>query len=154
MNSGTDTGVHEVFDMSSEFVDRMAALRPSAATYQGIPGHDGKWDDFSPAGGEEIVRFIQGYEKRLAALPKPVDRWSDLAMRVMADHLALERTYYEDGDDMLDLNNIASTFQTIRQVFDIMSFDEAVARVERGEIQDAKSMAALLLAARRPELLR
>jgi len=35
-----------------------------------------------------------------------------------------------------------------------MSFDEAVARVERGEIQDAKSMAALLLAARRPELLR
>ena len=29
-----------------------------------------------------------------------------------------------------------------------MSFDEAVRRVERGEIQDAKSMAALLLAAR------
>jgi len=120
VTSGTDTGVHEVFDMSSEFVDRMAALRPSAATYQGIPGHDGKWDDFSPAGSEEIVRFIQGYEKRLAALPKAADRWSELAMRVMADHLALERTYYEDGDDMLDLNNIASTFQTIRQVFDIM----------------------------------
>jgi ADP-ribose pyrophosphatase len=34
-----------------------------------------------------------------------------------------------------------------------MPFDEAVAMVERGQIQDAKSMAALLLAARRPELL-
>jgi ADP-ribose pyrophosphatase len=35
-----------------------------------------------------------------------------------------------------------------------LPFAEAVAKVERGEIQDAKSMAALLLAARRPELLR
>ena len=34
-----------------------------------------------------------------------------------------------------------------------MPFAEAVAKVERGEIQDAKSMAALLLAARKPELL-
>src|SRR5678815_6113311 len=67
----------------------------------------------------------RGYEKRLAVLPKPVDRWSDLAMRIMAEHLQLERTYYEDGDDMLDLNNIASTFQTIRQVLDLMDTSTA-----------------------------
>jgi uncharacterized protein (DUF885 family) len=120
VTTGTDTGVHEVFDLSSEFVDRMAALRPTMATYQGIPGHDAKWDDFSPAGGDAVVRFIADYEKRLAALPKPADRWSDLAVKIMAEHLRLERQYFEDGDDMLDLNNIASTFQTIRQVFDIM----------------------------------
>ena len=120
MTSGTDTGVHEVFDLSSEFVDRMAALRPTMATYQGLPGHDGAWDDFSPAGGEAILRFIAGYERRLAALPKAEDRWADLAIKIMAEHLRLERTYYEDGDDMLDLNNIASTFQTIRQVLDLM----------------------------------
>ena len=136
MTSGTDPGVHEVFDLSSEFVDRMAALRPTVATYQGIPGHDGKWDDFSPEGGEEIKRFIAGYEKRLAALPKPENRWADLAIKIMAEHLRLERQYYEDGDDMLDLNNIASTFQTIRQVFDISDTSTAegwsnvIARVE------------------------
>ena len=125
MTSGTDTGVHEVFDLSSEFVDRMAALRPTVATYQGIPGHDAKWDDYSPAGGEAIKRFVQEYEKRLAALPKAEDRWADLAIRIMAEHLKLERQYFEDGDDVLDLNNIASTFQTIRQVFDIMDTSNA-----------------------------
>ena len=120
MNSGTDTGVHEVFDLSSEFVDRYAALRPTVASYQGIPGHDARWDDFSPAGSEVVRRFIADYEKRLAALPKAENRWEDLAIRIMGEHLKLERLYFDDGDDMLDLNNIASTFQTIRQVFDVM----------------------------------
>src|SRR4029079_5479905 len=46
-------------------------------------------------------------------------------MKIMAEHLKLERTYYEDGDDMLDLNNIASTFQTIRQVLDLMDTSTA-----------------------------
>lgn len=120
MTSGTDTVAHEVFDLSSEFVDRMAALRPSVATYQGIPGHDHAWDDFSPEGGAAVRRFIVEYEQRLAALPKAGDRWSELAIKIMGEHLRLERMYYDDGDDLLDLNNIASTFQTIRQVFDIM----------------------------------
>ncbi|MEP7028660.1 MAG: DUF885 domain-containing protein [Candidatus Eisenbacteria bacterium] len=125
MTTGTDTGVHEVFDLSSEFVDRMAALRPSMATYQGIAGHDASWDDFSPAGGEVIRRFIADYQKRLAGLPPAENRWAQLAVQVMADHLELERLYYEDGDDLLDLNNIASTFQTIRQVFDLMDTETA-----------------------------
>jgi len=116
MTSGTDTGVHEVFDLSSEFVDRMAALRPTMATYQGLAGHDGAWDDFSPEGGDAIQRFIAGYEQRLAALPKAEDRWAELAMKIMAEHLKLERTYYEDGDDMLDLNNIVAYYAYINRV--------------------------------------
>ncbi len=127
MTSGTDTGVHEVFDLSSEFVDRMAALRPTIATYQGIRGHDDKWDDFSPAGGDAARKFIVDYERRLAALPPSEDRWARLAIQVMGEHLKLERTYFDDGDDMLDLNNIASTFQTIRQVFDVMDTGTAEA---------------------------
>jgi uncharacterized protein (DUF885 family) len=125
VTSGTDTGVHEVFDLSSEFVDRMAALRPTVATYQGIRGYDDQWDDFSPEGGAAVVKFVEGYEARLKALPKPADRWAELAIEVMAEHLRLERAYYEDGDDLLDLNNIASTFQNIRQVFDIMDTSTA-----------------------------
>lgn len=116
----TETRVHDVFDLSSEFVDRMAALRPMTATYQGLPGHDDRWDDLSPAGGRELIEFVRGYEKRLAALPPADDPWAKLAIQVMSEHLRLERAYYEDGDDLLDLNNIASTFQSLRQVFDLM----------------------------------
>jgi uncharacterized protein (DUF885 family) len=112
--------VHDIFDLSSEFVDKMAALRPMTATYQGLHGHDGRWDDLSPAGGRAVIDFIAGYQKRLAALPPAEDPWARLAIEVMSEHLRLERAFYDDGDDLLDLNNIASTFQSVRQVFDLM----------------------------------
>jgi uncharacterized protein (DUF885 family) len=121
----TETRVHDVFDLSSEFVDRMAALRPMVATYQGLPGYDHRWDDLSPAGGKAVVDFLAGYQKRLAALPPADDPWARLAVQVMDEHLRLERAFYEDGDDVLDLNNIASTFQSLRQVFDLMDHQTA-----------------------------
>jgi len=127
VTSGTDTGVHEVFDLSSEFVDRMAGLRPTVATYQGIAGYDHLWDDFSPTGSAAIRQFIVDYEKRLAALPPASERWAQLAIKIMDEHLKLERMYFDDGDDLVDMNNIASTFQTIRQVFDIMDTSTAEA---------------------------
>jgi uncharacterized protein (DUF885 family) len=132
----TETRVHDVFDLSSEFVDRMAALRPMIATYQGLAGHDHRWDDLSPAGGKQVVEFLADYQKRLAALPPAEDPWAVLAVQVMKEHLELERAFYEDGDDVLDLNNIASTFQSVRQVFDLMDtttregWSNIVARLE------------------------
>ncbi len=116
----TETRVHDIFDLSSEFVDRMAALRPMTATYQGLAGHDHRWDDLSPTGSRAVVEFIAGYQERLAVLPPAEDPWAKLAIEVMSEHLRLERAYYEDGDDLVDLNNIASTFQSLRQVFDLM----------------------------------
>ncbi len=116
----TDSRVQDVFDLSSEFVDQMAALRPITATFQGIPGHDHAWDELSPAGGEQVRAFVADYDTRLASLPRPEEHWARLAADVMAEHLKLERAWYDDGDDVLDLNNIASTFQSLRQVFDIM----------------------------------
>lgn len=116
----TETRLHDVFDLSSEFVDQMAALRPMVATYQGLSGYDHLWDDLSPAGGRKVVEFLTAYQKRLAALPPAEDPWARLAVQVMDEHLKLERAFYADGDDVLDLNNIASTFQSVRQVFDLM----------------------------------
>ncbi len=121
MTPPTDTRVQDVFDLSSEFVDRMAAMHPVSATFQGIAGHDHAWDDLSPRGADATRSLVSDYERRLSALPDEGDRWARLARRVMADHLALERTWFEDGDHLLDLNNIASTFQSIRQVFDVMA---------------------------------
>ncbi|MGH7725023.1 MAG: DUF885 domain-containing protein [Candidatus Eiseniibacteriota bacterium] len=125
MTPPTDSRVQDVFDLSSEFVDQMAALRPMTATYQGIPGHDHKWDDLSPAGGERVRAFLVDYETRLRAFPRPTERWARLATDVMAEHLKDERNWFDDGDDVLDLNNIASTFQSLRQVFDITNTSSA-----------------------------
>ena len=99
MTPPTDSRVQDVFDLSSEFVDQMAALRPMTATYQGIPGHDDKWDDLSPAGGERVRAFLMDYETRLRALPRPTERWARLATDVMAEHLKDERNWFDDGDD-------------------------------------------------------
>ncbi len=121
MTTGTDTGVHKIFDLSSDYLDRLAALRPIASTYMGIPGHDHRWDDTSPEGGEILRAFLREAQEELAALPKPEDRWAKLAIEIMAEHLKLEIAHFDDGDDVLDLNNIASTFQGIRQVFDVQN---------------------------------
>jgi len=134
--TGTETGVHEIFDLSSDYLDRLAALRPIGATYLGIQGHDHRWDDLSPEGGAIVRAFIVETQARIAALPNPEDRWAKLAVGIMAEHLELERAYYDDGDDALDLNNIASTFQNIRQVFDVMNtstpaaWENVITRVE------------------------
>jgi len=136
VTTGTATGVHEIFDLSSNYLDRMAALRPIASTYMGIPGHDHRWDDTSPEGGAAVREFLVATQKKLAALPRPEDRWAKLAIEIMGEHLKLEIAHFDDGDDVLDLNNIASTFQGIRQVFDVMStatpeaWDAIITRVE------------------------
>ena len=136
MATGTETGVHEIFDLSSDYLDRMAALKPISATYLGIGGHDHKWDDLTPEGGAALRAFVVATQARVAALPPTEDRWAKLAVGIMNEHLALERSYFDDGDDELDLNNIASTFQNIRQVFDVMNtatpaaWDAIITRVE------------------------
>lgn len=110
----------DVFKLSSECVDEVGKLKPMEATYQGIPGHDHEWDDFGPSGADRFVALIRDFRKRLHALPKTKDRWERLASRVMDDHLQLKEDWYADKNHWVDLNNIASSFQNIRQVFDVM----------------------------------
>jgi hypothetical protein len=94
------------------------------ATYQGLAGTTARGTTSVPRwrGDPALHRGLRAAPGRAA---EAEDRWAELAMKIMAEHLKLERTYYEDGDDMLDLNNIASTFQTIRQVLDLMDTSTA-----------------------------
>ena len=39
-----------VYQLSDNYIERLAALDPGAATYMGIAGYDDKMTDFSPAG--------------------------------------------------------------------------------------------------------
>jgi uncharacterized protein (DUF885 family) len=109
-----------IFSLSDALVDRICALRPMSATFMGVPGHDTRWDDLSPAGVAAWSSLVQETEAALAALPPPKDRWEALAAEVHADWCALERDRVLHGDHLHDLNSIASPFQLVRMVFDVM----------------------------------
>jgi len=113
------------FSLSSEIVDTIAALRPVSATYQGVPGYDWAWDDYSPSGAAVLRSALKGCEARLKPLPASNDRWDRLARLVAAEFLRQEIDAIDEGDPLIDLNNIASTFQSIRQVFDVMDTGSA-----------------------------
>ena len=106
---------NEIFALSSEIVDAIAALRPVSATYQGLPGHDHGWDDYSPAGATRIVSVLEGYLKRVRALAAPTGanaHWAVLATKIADELLRMEIDWFAKGDNLIDLNNIASSFQS------------------------------------------
>ena len=109
------------FRLSDEVVDAVAELRPMAATFWGIAGHDGEWDDLSPEGHERVRARLAELAARLPSCRAAEgDRWARLARDVLADFLRLELDRYEHGDHLTDLNSIASALQYLRMVFDVM----------------------------------
>lgn len=126
-----------VFEYSDRLVARFAELHPAQATYLGVPGHDDRWEDLSPAGHAARAELWRGCLRDLARLPAPGDRWAKLAHRVLAEYCKDRVAAYEAGDQHYDLNNIASSFQTLRMVFDVMDtstyagWEAIAARMER-----------------------
>lgn len=126
----------DAFELSHRLVDEYAALRPTVATFMGVPGHDHRWDDFSPAGAAALDAFVARTRAALAALPTPPDHWHALAAETLADWCALEEERATHRDYLHDLNSLTSTFQLVRMVFDVMDsatgegWDAITARVE------------------------
>ena len=55
----------DVFAISSDYMDRRAALDPVWATSLGIPGHDGQMTDYSPDGVEaRATEAVDRYRRR------------------------------------------------------------------------------------------
>lgn len=116
---------HPVFALSDALIDEFSALRPMMATMMGVPGHDHRWDDLSPAGFATYAAAVEAWAARVDALPPPEDRWDALAVAVCRDWVALERDALAHGDHRVDLNNIASNFQNIRMCFDMIDASTA-----------------------------
>ncbi len=110
----------DVFSVSDELVDAVAALRPITATLWGVAGHDDRWDDMSPAGHEAARARLASFVPRAPAAAASDDRWTRLASIVLGDFLRSELDRYEHRDHLSDLNHIASPHQFIRMVFDLM----------------------------------
>ncbi|MGN6218593.1 MAG: DUF885 domain-containing protein [Microbacterium sp.] len=112
----TPTQIDKIADA---WVDTLAELEPTLATYIGRSEHNGRFGDYSPAGQE---RLAEEGRKALASLQAatPVD----LVDEVTKDDLSREIQLGLDLDEakwhLRDINVIASHAQNIRSAFDLM----------------------------------
>ena len=140
--------------IAEDHVRRFAELRPTWATSLGIPGHDDRMGDLSPAGHAEYADLVRTTLRRLdvserdaagrdagerdAAGRDAGERdaggqppSSDIAARdavtlaALRDRLGLELELYEAGEHSANVNNIESPVQALRDVFDLMPSDTA-----------------------------
>ncbi|QOR69820.1 DUF885 domain-containing protein [Ruania alkalisoli] len=113
-------------DVADAYVRTLADLSPMFATEAGLPGREDALDDHSPEG---LAAFTQAARAALTALDSvtPTDEVDRVTQHAMRERLGLEIELAEAGEDLADLNVIASPVQTIREVFDLMPTDSAEA---------------------------
>lgn len=115
----TPTAVDAVAD---RYVETIARLDPIAATAMGLPGHDDRMTDFSPAGHEERAAAARAV---LAELDQqtPADDVDRVTLAAMRERIGLELELHDAGELLGALNVIASPLQELREVFDSMPTD-------------------------------
>lgn len=118
--------MEDIYTLSSRAVDLVAAADPILATEAGITGHDHRWPDLSPSGHNERNTVFEALLTELAAV-ETASADEVLAARVLAADLEQRIEAVRSEDHLRDLNNIASGFQNIKAIFDLMARDSAEA---------------------------
>lgn len=110
--------------LADEYVATLARQSPMLATEIGLPGAQDQLDDFSPAGVDARVAAAR---RVLSALDEvsPADDIDQVTHHAMRERIGVEIELAEAGEDLADLNVIASPVQTIREIFDLMPTDTA-----------------------------
>lgn len=106
--------------VADEHLEAFVALSPITATYLGIPGHEERLDDFSPAGHEAHAALRRETLARLDRA-EPVDEIDRVTLAAMRERLSVAEEVHAAGLDEMALNVIASPLQEIRGCFDLMA---------------------------------
>ena len=145
----------DIYTLSSAIVDETAAALPTLATYLGIAGHDGEWPDLSPSGLEALADLRREQVARIDALPETDDEWSQLAASVARAELERDILFHDAGEDLQQLNSIASPLQDLRDTFEQMDtgtasgWSDVAARLENLPVALQQYTATLSLAIER-----
>lgn len=118
-NSRTPTPIDTIADA---WVDTIAELEPTVATYIGRFEHNGRYGDYSPEGHERVVAAARSTLADLTAA-EPVDDIDRVTKADLSRELELDLELADAQWHLRDLNVIASPAQDIRAVFDLMPTD-------------------------------
>ncbi|WP_235912301.1 DUF885 domain-containing protein [Ruania zhangjianzhongii] len=108
--------------LADEYVATLTRLSPMTATAIGLPGAEDQLDDFSPGGYQAGTDAARRVLSDLAEIT-PVDETDRITQHAMRERIGLEIELAEAGEDLADLNVIASPVQHVREVFDLMPTD-------------------------------
>jgi uncharacterized protein (DUF885 family) len=119
--------IHELAD---RYVDELAALNPTEATFLGIVGHDHELTDLSPDGFAARADLARRTLAELTA-STPADESERVAKEAMVERLELELARHEAGEIASELNVLTSSLHDTRMIFDLMplSGEEAVSNL-------------------------
>ncbi|NBT38107.1 MAG: DUF885 family protein, partial [Actinobacteria bacterium] len=113
-----------VYQLSDNYIERLASLDPGAATYMGVAGYDDKMTDFSPAGHAARAELDATTLRTLKTLDTsdPADR---LAAGVLREALEMNEADYAANEHLRSIRIIAGDVDSARSVFDLMPTDTA-----------------------------
>jgi uncharacterized protein (DUF885 family) len=112
----------KIDQIADAWVDKLAELQPTFATYIGRPGGDDKLDDHSPEASEQMNTEVKRALGELAAAT-PTDKVDEVTLDAMNQDLQLSVELHEAKVERRNLNNIASPAQGIRDIFDLSKTD-------------------------------
>lgn len=112
----TPTQIDKIADA---WVDTLAELEPTLATYIGRDEFNDRFGDYSPAGQEQLIAEERKALSDLEAAA-PVDDIDAVTQEDLAREIQLGIDLHDAQWHLRDLNVIASHAQNIRQVFDLM----------------------------------
>ena len=105
--------------LADEYVATLTRLSPMLATELGLPGAQDQLDDFSPAGHQARTDAARTVLAGMAEIT-PADEIDRITQHALRERIGLEIELAEAGEDLADLNVIASPMQHVREVFDLM----------------------------------
>jgi uncharacterized protein (DUF885 family) len=108
-----------VAELADTYITRMAAIDPIEATAWGVPGHDDRLPDLSPAGLDERAELQRTTLAALVAAPKATEA-DRIAADVMAERLSSSLALHDAGDAFRSVRVLSSPQGSVRRAFDLM----------------------------------
>jgi uncharacterized protein (DUF885 family) len=108
-----------VAELADTYITTMAAVDPIAATAWGVPGHDHRLPDLSPAGLEARATLRRRTLEAAIAAPKTTDD-DRIAADVMVERLSSSLSLHEASDDYRSMRVLRSPQDSVRRAFDLM----------------------------------
>lgn len=110
----------DIFEFSDRAVEQIADVDPMTATELGVPGRDHLWPDLTVV-GRGAQRAVWAQLLAEANAVNVVGHNDVVAQRVLIEAATEAITAHDNGDHFRDLNSIASTFQGLKGIFDVMA---------------------------------